>query len=110
MAVKIIIKRKVAKGKEAELLPLLIQMRALATAQTGYISGETLVSTEDFKQVMVISTWQSLEDWNIWKESGERKSIDALLEESQTEPTAYEPYVFSKYRLSVKEGFPDFKG
>ncbi|RLB76568.1 MAG: antibiotic biosynthesis monooxygenase, partial [Deltaproteobacteria bacterium] len=37
MAVKIIIRRKVSKEKEAELLPLLIQLRALATAQPGYI-------------------------------------------------------------------------
>ncbi len=107
MLVKVFIKRHVAEGNNAEFLGLLKKLRFRAMEQKGYISGETLVSTEDFKRVMVISTWQSLDTW---KESGERKGIDTQLEELQTEPTAYEPYVFSKYRLSVKEGFPDFKG
>ena len=56
MAVKIIITIKVAKDEEAELLPLLIQMRALAPAQTGYISGETLKHMENSEKYLVIST------------------------------------------------------
>ena len=55
MAVKIILRRKIAKDKEASLLPLLIQMRALATSQPGYISGETLRNMEDPEEVLVIS-------------------------------------------------------
>ena len=38
MAVKIIIKRRVPKEKEPELMPLLVEMRSKATAQPGYIS------------------------------------------------------------------------
>ncbi len=110
MLVKVFIKRRVTEENNAEFIGLLKKLRFKAMDQKGYISGETLVSTGDFKQVMVVSTWQSLEHWNTWKESEERKKIDTLLEELQTEPTEYEPYVFNKYRLSVKEGFPDFKG
>ncbi|MCP4104054.1 MAG: antibiotic biosynthesis monooxygenase [Desulfobacteraceae bacterium] len=110
MLVKVFIKRQVTEENNAEFIGLLKKLRFKAMDQEGYISSETLVSTEDFKQVMVISTWQSLEDWNTWKESEERKNIDNQLEKLQTEPTAYEAYVFNKYRLSVKEGFPNFKG
>jgi heme-degrading monooxygenase HmoA len=84
MAVKIILKRKFAKDKEARLLPLLIQMRALAISQAGYISGETLRNTEEPEEILVISTWQSAESWKAWFRSSQRaeiqEKIDALLE------------------------------
>ena len=81
MAVQIIITRKVVKDEEAELLPLLIQMRALATAQTGYISGETLRNMENSEKYLGISTWQSVDNWNVWlsyKQRGEvQEKIDS---------------------------------
>ena len=92
MAVKIILRRKVVKDKEASLLPLLIQMRALATSQPGYISGETLRNMEDPEEVLVISTWQSAETWKTWLSSPQRagiqEKIDALLE-AKTETGMY---------------------
>ena len=43
MAIQVIIQRNVKQGRQAkELVPLLLQMRALAIYQPGYISGETL--------------------------------------------------------------------
>ncbi|MBW2187888.1 MAG: sugar biosynthesis protein, partial [Deltaproteobacteria bacterium] len=44
MAVKIIIIRQVPQEKEPEIRPLLLKMRSLAHAQSGYISGETLIN------------------------------------------------------------------
>ena len=88
MAVKIIIKRSVAKEKEAELLPLLIQLRSLATAQPGYISGETLRNMDKPEEYLVISTWQSVDHWRKWAASRQRaeiqERIDALLGEKST--------------------------
>ena len=47
MAISVIIKRKVKPGHQArELIPLILQMRALATYQRAYISGETLSDIE----------------------------------------------------------------
>jgi heme-degrading monooxygenase HmoA len=84
MAVKIVLRRRVAKEKEASLLPLLIQMRALATSQPGYISGETLRNMEEPEEVLVISTWQSPETWKAWlgspQRAGIQEKIDALLD------------------------------
>ena len=60
MAVKIVIRRKVPGKKEKELLPLLIQLRALATAQPGYISGETLRNMDNPEEYLVISRWKSV--------------------------------------------------
>ncbi len=94
MAVKIIIKRKVAKGKEAELLPLLIQMRALATAQTGYISGETLRSVENSEEYLVISTWQFVDNWNVWLSNKQRAGVQEKIDSLLGEKTEYSIYLY----------------
>ena len=110
MIVKVLIKRHVKENCEREIFQLLKQMRANATDQEGYISGETLVSTEDPQEFIVISTWQSLEDWIAWRDSKKRKEIDSKIESYQLEPTTYESYVFRKYRISVQKGFPKAEG
>ena len=58
--IKVIIERHV---KESEhLSPLLRELRVAAMNQPGYITGETLVSTEDKSIFTVISTWRGLDD------------------------------------------------
>jgi heme-degrading monooxygenase HmoA len=88
MAVKIIIRRKVPKGKEAQLSPLLVELRAKAITQPGYISGETLRNVDDPEDYLVISTWKSKEDWKAWEankvRSGIQSRIDSLLGEKTT--------------------------
>lgn len=107
MLVKVFIKRKIKSGKEMEVFTLLKKLRFQAMNQEGYISGETLVSAGDARTVMVISTWQSMENWDAWRNDEARKKLDAGLEEFQESPTEYEPFVFSKYWISVQKGFPE---
>jgi heme-degrading monooxygenase HmoA len=52
-----------------------------------------LTDPDNSNTTLVIGTWQSLQDWNRWKENSERKKIDAMLEIYQERPTTYEPYV-----------------
>ena len=75
MSVKILIKRVVPEDKAKEMIPLFRQMRALATQQPGYISGETLKSLDKPDEFLVISTWQSSNDWEKWLISKERQGI-----------------------------------
>jgi len=93
MAVKIIIRRKVSEGKEAQLLPLLVEMRRKAMAQPGYISGKTLVNVRDSHDYVVISTWKSIEAWKAWEVDQARaeiqNKIDSLLEEKTKLDTYY---------------------
>ena len=83
MAIKTIIKRIVPKGKESELLPLLLQLRSNALSQPGYISGETLRNIDHPEELLVIGIWKSADFWNAWKKNGKRidlqKKIDCLL-------------------------------
>ncbi len=106
MLVKVIIKREVRKGKEKRFFSLLGNLRMNALHQKGYISGETLICAENTNKVVVISKWESLEDWSIWKTDIKRAEIDARLSEIQDNPTIYEPYVFSKYKAAAEQGFP----
>ncbi len=110
MLVKVFIKRQIIEGKEMDVFALLKKLRFKAMNQEGYISGETLISPDDPRKILVISTWQGREKWNDWKKNEDRKKIDAQLEEMQIDPTLYEPFVFSKYWISVQKGFPDFPG
>jgi heme-degrading monooxygenase HmoA len=93
MAIKVIITRKVARGKERDLLPLLMELRAKAMEQKGYISGETLKGISDPDEFMVISTWNSLENWDAWNDNADRieiqEKIDAILEQKTVAKAYY---------------------
>ena len=92
MTVKIIIQRKVESENFTELALLLKRLRALTLEQPGYISGETLNRIDRKNESMVISTWRSVEDWNVWVNNPKRteiqKQIDTLLGQ-QTEYAMY---------------------
>lgn len=94
MAVKIIIKRNVPKEKEPELLPMLIQLRALAVSQPGYISGETLRNVDDPEEHLVISTWQSTDSWKSWLSSKQREKIQKRIDSVLGMETQYAIYYY----------------
>jgi heme-degrading monooxygenase HmoA len=94
MAVKIIIKRRVPKEKESKLLPLLIEMRSRATAQPGYISGETLRNVRDPEEYVVISTWQFEDVWKVWESSKEREEIQEKIDALLGKKTEYAIYLY----------------
>ncbi len=79
--IRVIIERQV-KNKE-RLMPMLRELRAAAVHQPGYVTGETLASTEDPSIISVLSTWRSLEDWKAWEKSEPRiklyEKIESLL-------------------------------
>ena len=92
MSVKIVIKRYVPANQAQELAPLLRDLRALATKETTYVSGETLKRVDGRSEYLVISTWQSLDDWNRWIGNDQRKVIQAKIDTLLGEPTEYAVY------------------
>lgn len=106
MIVKVIIKRDVVEGKENEFFQRLKSLRALALNQKGYITGETLINTESPSKVLVISKWESLEDWEAWKSNPQRKEVESTLSTLQYNETEYEAYVFKKWYAAAGLGFP----
>lgn len=93
MAVKILIKRKVNEQTVDGLDYLLKKMRSQTLNQAGYISGETYKRFDEEGENMVISTWQSVDDWRRWFNSEERKEIQNQIDILLEEPTEYEIYI-----------------
>jgi len=94
MAIKAIITRKVAKGRQRDLLPLLMELRTKAVNQKGYISGETLKGISDPDEFLVISTWRSLGDWKAWEDNPERREIQAKIDAILEEKTVAKAYLY----------------
>ena len=94
MAVKVLIKRKVPESKVRDMIPLFKQMRVMANEQAGYISGETLKRLDSPDEFLVISMWQSAEDWEKWLNSPERKSVQQKIDALLGGKTAYELYFY----------------
>ena len=94
MTVRVMLRRRVARAKEAEVYPLIVKMRSLATIQPGYISGETLVNADDREEVLVISTWNDLDSWRDWLISKERSEINEKIEPLLQEPTEVNAYFY----------------
>jgi len=93
MAVRIIIDRKVKKGMESEFSELLRQLRSKAVSSKGYISGETLRALSDRHNFVVVSTWQSADDWKNWEKDPERKKVEARIEKIMMRPTKTKIYL-----------------
>jgi len=93
MAVRIIIDRKVKKGKESDFFNFLKELRTKAISAKGYVSGETLRALNDPLNYVVISTWQSVDDWKSWEKDSERKKIQAKMEKLMTRATKTKIYV-----------------
>jgi heme oxygenase (mycobilin-producing) len=106
MIVKVMIKREVTQGKEKEFFLQLKTLRFHAMDQKGYISGETLINTENTKMVVVIGTWETIEDWNRWKKNEKRIQLDSQINTLLDHPAVYESYVYGKYRAAAEQGFP----
>ena len=97
MAVTIMIRRTFDSTETAaKLAPLIVKLRSLATVQPGYISGRTFRCLDCSGEYLVISTWNSPDEWNSWLNSEERRllqsQVDDLLGE-KTEYRLYEPLV-----------------
>ena len=94
MAIDVMIKRKVEQGRQAgELVPLILHLRALATYQPGYISGTTLSNLESSEECLVVSRWESIDDWNRWRNNAQRMAVEEKIEALKGEKTEYNIYV-----------------
>ena len=92
MPVHVIIKRKLQVRKPKELFPLLTELRNHARKQRGYIGGETLKNIDDPTEYMVVSTWETADDWKRWVQSKERRDLQGKVDSLIGERTFYEVF------------------
>jgi antibiotic biosynthesis monooxygenase (ABM) superfamily enzyme len=103
MAVKVLIQRKVKPSNEREFNTVVRELRSKAIHAQGYISGETLCSIDDPSARLAISTWATLEDWNRWADSAERKALQQRMDNVLEEPTKVMPYRYESISPEVEE-------
>ncbi|MGD8774185.1 MAG: antibiotic biosynthesis monooxygenase [Syntrophobacterales bacterium] len=94
MAIRVLIERKIVPENEPALSTLLMNLRGKAMLAKGYISGETLRSLDDPNEYLVISTWNSLDDWRKWEADKERQEIQSKIDSLLRAPAVQRVFVY----------------
>jgi heme-degrading monooxygenase HmoA len=82
MTVKILLERKFKEDPTLDEIKIINELRIGAMHQNGYVGGETLVDLDDHRKIVVISVWTSKAAWEKWKNSDQRRIIEANLNEN----------------------------
>jgi heme-degrading monooxygenase HmoA len=80
--IKGIIGYKVLEYRNIE--PILMQLRLCAMQYSGFVGAEFLVSEEDRSAGVMISTWETMENWRTWVRS---KGTLEVLQRARTSVT-----------------------
>jgi heme-degrading monooxygenase HmoA len=83
-----------------KLAPLIVQLRSRATVQTGFLTDQTFSCLDCEGEYLIITTWNTLEDWNKWMHSDERMVIQEKIDDLLGEKTLY------RYYESIVGGIP----
>ena len=78
--IKVLLERRVKKENYTKLIDHLIDLRAAALRQSGYVSGETLVKKNNLIDVLTISTWISKDHWEAWTTSETRIDLNDIVD------------------------------
>ena len=92
MAVHVVIKRRFRINQPEKLIPLMKELNDRAKTQPGYVSTNTLQSTEDLGEYLVISVWETVDDWENWFATSQRKEIQNQVTRLIGERTFYEVF------------------
>ncbi len=77
--IKVLLERRVRKENLPKLMEQLVDLRAAALHQPGYVTGETLFKGDDPMDVMIISTWVSEDHWKAWTTAEARIEINDVI-------------------------------
>ena len=92
--VKVLMERTIRGKHVGEIVRLLRQLRVLAMQQPGYISGETLHGVDDPNYYLVISTWESLKQWQDWFNNPDRKKLQQEVDTYLGSPTIMRVFIY----------------
>ena len=92
--IRIHVRRNIPEDKKEDVMLWIIKLRSMSMGKPGYISGETLKNLDDPSDYLVISTWQSLDDWRQWVVSRERIEVQNEIDARLDEDTVYEIYQY----------------
>ena len=90
MAIHVVIKRKFTMSNPEKLSPLLSELSERAKLQDGYISTDILQSIDNPGEYLVLSKWETQENWKTWFTSKERRDLQGKVDSLIGERTFYE--------------------
>jgi heme-degrading monooxygenase HmoA len=94
MTIRVLIERRIVPENQPVLSGLLMRLRGKAMQARGYISGETLRSLQDPNEYLVISTWNSLDDWKRWEAEKERQEIQSQIDSLLRAPALQRVFLY----------------
>jgi len=84
--VRVIVEHQLKDKKETEAyIQVMRELTNEARKQSGYITGETLVNTEDERNIIVIATWHSSKHFNDWYTPERRQKVNGMYPRILTE-------------------------
>ena len=92
MAVQVISKRKFHINQIREIIPFFAKLQILAKDQPGYITREALRSLDNHGEYLVVSRWETADDWQKWLGNQERREIQGKVDSLIGEKTFYEVF------------------
>jgi heme-degrading monooxygenase HmoA len=92
MQVKIISRRLFKIDHKEELIPLLKKLRELAEKQQGFISRGTYSNLSDPGEYLVISEWETADQWIEWMNHKETRDIQGNIDSLIGEKTFFDVY------------------
>jgi heme-degrading monooxygenase HmoA len=92
VAVKVISRRLFRISQKENFIPLLKQLQESAREQPGFISRATCSSLKDPGEYIVISEWESADDWIAWMGSKQVRDIQWKIDSLVGEKTFFDIY------------------
>ena len=97
MAIRVFIKRVCENpGNEKELFRLIRKLRSLVPQQPGYLSSKYVKKIDHPKDIVAISTWDTLQDWQNWYASEIRRDIQSKIDAIPGVKTTFQIYEDTK--------------
>lgn len=92
MYVKVISRRVFRVSHREKLVPLLKSLRASAERQPGFISRATFSKLNDPGEFIVMSEWETADDWAEWMGRKEVRDIQWQIDSLIGEKTFFDVY------------------
>ena len=93
MSVKVLISRIVSSDQLAAVKPYMSELHTLAWRSQGYISGEALINKDRPEERIVISSWQSIENWENFQGLEECKQLHFKIDQILGKESQYTVYI-----------------
>ena len=92
MSVHVMSKRKFQIEETEKMISLLGELSSRSKEQPGHISRETLRSLDNPGEYLVRVEWETVESWDKWLHSQERRDIQGKIDSIIGEKTFFEVF------------------